>query len=168
MVAFPPGRSGWAYNFYMATHLNEGDKAPNFSGLDQNGIKVSLKDYLGKKVVLYFYPEDDTPTCTVQACNLRDNFSALKATGYEVIGVSPDSVESHKKFKNKFQLPFTLIADPKHAIIEKYGVWGEKVLYGHKHMGIYRTTFVIDEKGIIKKIFRRPRNKAHAEEIIKL
>ena len=152
----------------MAIHLNEGDKAPNFSGLDQNGIKVSLKDYLGKKVVLYFYPEDDTPTCTVQACNLRDNFSALKATGYEVIGVSPDDVESHKKFKNKFQLPFTLIADPKHAIIEKYGVWGEKVLYGHKHMGIYRTTFVIDEKGIIKKIFRRPRNKAHAEEIIKL
>ena len=152
----------------MATHLNEGDKAPNFSGLDQNGIKVSLKDYLGKKVVLYFYPEDDTPTCTVQACNLRDNFSTLKATGYEVIGVSPDDVESHKKFKNKFQLPFTLVADPKHAIIEKYGVWGEKVLYGHKHMGIYRTTFVIDEKGIIKKIFRRPRNKAHAEEIIKL
>lgn len=152
----------------MATHLNEGDKAPNFSGLDQNGIRVSLKDYLGKKVVLYFYPEDDTPTCTVQACNLRDNFSTLKATGYEVIGVSPDDVESHKKFKNKFQLPFTLVADPKHAIIEKYGVWGEKVLYGHKHMGIYRTTFVIDEKGIIKKIFRRPRNKAHAEEIIKL
>ena len=152
----------------MATHLNEGDKAPNFSGLDQNGIRVSLKDYLGKKVVLYFYPGDDTPTCTVQACNLRDNFSTLKATGYEVIGVSPDDVESHKKFKNKFQLPFTLVADPKHAIIEKYGVWGEKVLYGHKHMGIYRTTFVIDEKGIIKKIFRRPRNKAHAEEIIKL
>ena len=152
----------------MATHLNEGEKAPNFSGLDQNGIRVSLKDYLGKKVVLYFYPGDDTPTCTVQACNLRDNFSTLKATGYEVIGVSPDDVESHKKFKNKFQLPFTLVADPKHAIIEKYGVWGEKVLYGHKHMGIYRTTFVIDEKGIIKKIFRRPRNKAHAEEIIKL
>jgi len=138
-----------------------------FSGLDQNGIKVALKDYLGKKVVLYFYPEDDTPTCTVQACNLRDNFSTLKAAGYEVIGISPDDVESHKKFKNKFQLPFTLIADPKHSIIEKYGVWGEKNLYGHKHMGIYRTTFVIDEKGIIKKIFLRPRNKAHAEEILK-
>ena len=151
----------------MATHLQVGDKAPVFSGLDQNGIKVSLKDYLGKKVVLYFYPEDDTPTCTVQACNLRDNFSALKAAGYEVIGISPDDVESHKKFKNKFQLPFTLIADPKHSIIEKYGVWGEKNLYGHKHMGIYRTTFVIDEKGIIKKVFKRPNNKAHAEEIIK-
>jgi len=151
----------------MATHLEVGDKAPNFSGLDQNGIKVSLKDYLGKKVVVYFYPEDDTPTCTVQACNLRDNFSALKANGYEVIGVSPDDVESHKKFKNKFQLPFTLVADPKHTIINKYGVWGEKNLYGHKHMGIYRTTFVIDEKGVITKIFKKPRNKAHAQEIMK-
>jgi peroxiredoxin Q/BCP len=151
----------------MATHLEAGDKAPNFSGLDQNGIKVSLKDYLGKKLVLYFYPEDDTPTCTVQACNLRDNFSALKANGFEIIGVSPDDVESHKKFKNKFQLPFTLVADPKHTIIDKYGVWGEKNLYGHKHMGIYRTTFVIDEKGVITKIFKKPRNKAHAEEIMK-
>ena len=151
----------------MATHLEVGDKAPNFSGLDQNGIKVSLKDYLGKKLVLYFYPEDDTPTCTVQACNLRDNFSTLKANGYEIVGVSPDDVESHKKFKNKFQLPFTLVADPKHSIIDKYGVWGEKNLYGHKHMGIFRTTFVIDEKGIIQKIFKRPRNKAHAEEIMK-
>jgi len=151
----------------MATHLEVGDKAPNFSGLDQNGIKVSLKDYLGKKLVLYFYPEDDTPTCTVQACNLRDNFSTLKANGYEIVGVSPDDVESHKKFKNKFQLPFTLVADPKHSIIDKYGVWGEKNLYGHKHMGIFRTTFVIDEKGIIQKIFKKPRNKAHAEEIMK-
>jgi peroxiredoxin Q/BCP len=103
----------------------------------------------------------------VQSCNLRDNFSALKAAGFDIIGISPDDVESHKKFKNKFQLPFTLIADPKHTIIEKYGVWGEKNLYGHKHMGIHRTTFVIDEKGFIKKIFRRPNNKAHAEEIIK-
>ena len=151
----------------MATHLEPGNKAPDFSGLDQNGIKVSLKDYRGKKLALYFYPEDDTPTCTVQACNLRDNFSALKAAGFEIIGVSPDDVDSHKKFKNKFQLPFTLIADPKHTIIDKYGVWGEKNLYGHKHLGIYRTTFVIDEKGIIKKIFKRPNNKAHAEEIIK-
>ena len=122
---------------------------------------------MGKKVILYFYPEDDTPTCTVQACNLRDNFSALKANGFEIIGVSPDDVESHKKFKNKFQLPFTLVADPKHTIIDKYGVWGEKNLYGHKHMGIHRTTFVIDEKGVITKIFKKPRNKAHAEEIMK-
>ena len=103
----------------------------------------------------------------MQACNLRDNFSTLKANGYDIIGVSPDDVESHKKFKNKFQLPFTLVADPKHTIIDKYGVWGEKNLYGHKHMGIFRTTFVIDEKGVIKKIFKKPRNKAHAEEIMK-
>jgi len=151
----------------MATHLEEGNKAPDFSGLDQNGIKVSLKDYRGKKVALYFYPEDDTPTCTVQACNLRDNFSALKAAGFEIIGVSPDDVESHKKFKNKFQLPFTLIADPKHAIIDKYGVWGEKNLYGHKHMGIYRTTFVIDEKGIISDVISAVKTKEHADQILK-
>ena len=168
MDSLPFGKVGMGLQtIYMATHLEVGDKAPNFSGLDQNGIKVSLKDYLGKKVVVYFYPEDDRPTCTVQACNLRDNFSALKANGFEIIGVSPDDVESHKKFKNKFQLPFTLVADPKHTIIDKYGVWGEKNLYGHKHMGIYRTTFVIDEKGVIKKIFKKPRNKAHAEEIMK-
>ena len=151
----------------MATHLQVGDKAPAFSGKDQNGIKVSLKDYAGKKVVLYFYPEDDTPTCTVQACNLRDNFSALKAAGYEVIGISPDSVESHQKFRIKYQLPFTLIADPKRQIIDKYGVWGEKNLYGHSHMGIHRTTFVIDEKGFITKIFKKPKTKMHAEEIMK-
>src|SRR3569832_1532261 len=108
----------------MATHLQEGQKAPTFTGIDQDGNKVSLGDFKGQKIVLFFYPEDDTPTCTVQACNLRDNFSALKAAGYEVIGISPDDVESHKKFKNKFQLPFTLIADPKRSIIEKYGVWG--------------------------------------------
>lgn len=151
----------------MATHLQAGDKAPSFSGLDQNGIKVSSKDFKGKKIVLYFYPEDDTPVCTVQACNLRDNFSMLKEQGFEVIGVSPDDVEAHQKFKNKYQLPFILLSDPKHKIIDAYGVWGEKNLYGHKHMGIHRTTFVIDEKGVITKIFKKPKTKAHAEEIIK-
>lgn len=151
----------------MATHLQAGDKAPAFSGLDQNGIKVSSKDFKGKKIVLYFYPEDDTPVCTVQACNLRDNFSMLKEQGFEVIGVSPDDVEAHQKFKNKYQLPFILLSDPKHKIIDAYGVWGEKNLYGHKHMGIHRTTFVIDEKGVITKIFKKPKTKAHAEEIIK-
>lgn len=151
----------------MATHLQVGDKAPNFSGKDQNGNKVSLKDFKNKKVVLYFYPEDDTPVCTVQACNLRDNFSALKSAGFEVIGVSPNDTESHKKFEEKFSLPFTLLADPKHETINKYGVWGEKNLYGHKHMGIHRTTFVIDEKGVITKIFKKPRTKNHAEEIMK-
>jgi thioredoxin-dependent peroxiredoxin len=150
----------------MATHLQEGQKAPAFSGLDQDGNKVSLADFKGQKVVVYFYPEDDTPTCTVQACNLRDNYSLLKKNGFKVIGVSPDDVNSHHKFKDKFNLPFTLIADPEHKIIDKYGVWGEKNMYGRKYMGLHRTTFVIDEEGVIKKIFLRPKNKAHAEEIV--
>jgi peroxiredoxin Q/BCP len=147
--------------------LKEGDKAPLFTGKDQNGDKISLAGYKGKKVVLYFYPEDDTPTCTVQACNLRDNFALLKKQGFEVIGVSPDETAKHKKFETKYKLPFTLIADPDHTIIDKYGVWGEKQLYGRKYMGLHRTTFVIDEKGVIRKIFLRPRNKQHAEEIVR-
>ena len=147
--------------------LKEGDKAPVFKGIDQNGNKISLADYKGKKVVLFFYPEDDTPTCTIQACNLRDNYALLKQHGFEVIGVSPDDAKSHKKFEKKFNLPFTLIADPKHSILEKYGVWDQKQMFGHKYMGVLRTTFVIDEKGVIRKIFLRPKNKAHAEEIIK-
>lgn len=150
---------------FMIT-LKENDKAPTFSGTDQNGNKISLSDYKGKKVALYFYPEDDTPTCTIQACNLRDNYGLLKKNGFEVIGVSPDDAAKHKKFEAKFDLPFTLIADTKHIILQKYGVWGEKQLFGHKYMGVHRTTFVIDEKGVIKKIFLRPKNKAHAEEII--
>ena len=151
----------------MATHLLPGQKAPSFTGIDQDGKKVSLSDYKGQKVVLFFYPEDDTPTCTIQACNLRDNYSLLKKNGYTVIGISPDDVKSHTKFRQKFSLPFTLIADPEHKIIDKYGVWGQKKLYGREYMGLHRTTFVIDEKGIIEKIFLRPKNKAHAEEIIK-
>lgn len=151
----------------MATHLQVGQKAPAFTGVDQDGKKVSLSELKGSKVVLYFYPEDDTPTCTIQACNLRDNYSLLKKNGFTVIGVSPDVEEKHQKFREKFQLPFTLLADPQHKIIEKYGVWGEKNLYGRKYMGIHRTTFVIDENGMIQKIFLRPKNKAHAEEIVK-
>jgi thioredoxin-dependent peroxiredoxin len=146
--------------------LKEGDKAPAFTGADQNGQKVSLADYKGKKIVLYFYPEDDTPTCTIQACNLRDNYGLLKKHGFEVIGVSPDEAAKHKKFETKFSLPFTLIADTSLKILEKYGVWDQKQMFGHKYMGVLRTTFVIDEKGIIRKIFLRPKNKAHAEEII--
>lgn len=152
----------------MPTHLQEGQKAPTFSGVDQDGTKISLADFKGQKVVLFFYPEDDTPTCTIQACNLRDNYSALKKAGFKVIGISPDDEKSHTKFKEKFSLPFTLLADPQRKIITKYGVWGEKKLYGHEYMGLYRTTFVIDEKGIIKKIFLRPKNKQHSEEILKL
>ncbi len=146
--------------------LKEGDKAPAFTGKDQNDKKVSLSALKGKKVALYFYPEDDTPTCTIQACNLRDNYALLKKNGFEVIGVSPDEAKKHKKFEAKYKLPFTLIADPSHTILEKYGVWDQKQMFGNKYMGVLRTTFVIDEKGIIRKIFLRPKNKAHAEEII--
>ncbi|MER3463585.1 MAG: thioredoxin-dependent thiol peroxidase [Chitinophagaceae bacterium] len=151
----------------MATHLQAGDKAPVFSGRDQNGNKVSLSDLKGKKVVLYFYPEDDTPACTAQSCNLRDNQSILQKAGYTIIGVSPNDEKSHEKFAAKYSLPFSLLPDPQHKIIDKYGVWGEKNLYGRKFMGLHRTTFVIDEQGIIQKIFLRPKTKAHAEEILK-
>jgi peroxiredoxin Q/BCP len=150
----------------MAVTLKEGDKAPAFSGKDQDGKKVSLSDFKGKKLVLYFYPEDDTPTCTIQACNLRDNYSLLKKEGFEVIGVSPDDAKKHKKFEAKYKLPFTLIADTANVILEKYGVWDQKKMFGHEYMGVLRTTFVINEKGIIRKIFLRPKNKAHAEEIV--
>ena len=148
------------------TSLTEEQKAPAFTGMDQNGSKVSLADLKGKKIVLYFYPEDDTPTCTDQACNLRDNFGLLKNKGFTVIGISPDEIKKHKKFEEKFDLPFTLIADPKHTIIDKYGVWGEKQLWGRNYMGLHRTTFLIDEKGIIRKIFLKPRSKRHTEEIL--
>jgi peroxiredoxin Q/BCP len=152
----------------MATHLQEGQKAPVFTGIDQDGKKVSLTALKGQKIVLYFYPEDDTPTCTVQACNLRDNYALLQKNGFTVIGVSPNVEHDHVKFRQKFSLPFMLLADPERKIIDKYGVWGMKQLYGREYMGLHRTTFVIDEKGIIKKIFLRPKNKAHAEEILKL
>jgi len=151
----------------MATYLQEGQKAPTFTGVDQDGTKISLNDFKGQKLVLFFYPDDDTPTCTIQACNLRDNYGLLTKNGFKVIGISPDDVRSHQKFRDKYNLPFTLIADPEHKIIDKYGVWGQKKLYGREYMGLHRTTFVINEKGIISKIFLRPRNKAHAEEIVK-
>lgn len=146
--------------------LEEGDKAPAFSVKDSEDNQVSLDDFKGKKLVLYFYPQDNTPTCTVQACNLRDNFSLLTKRGFSVVGVSPDEASSHKKFAAKFSLPFVLIADPEHEIIGKYGVWGEKQMYGKKYMGLLRTTFVIDEAGLIEKIFRKPKSKEHAQEIL--
>jgi peroxiredoxin Q/BCP len=149
------------------TPLKEGDKAPAFSGKDQNGQKVSLADYKGKKLILYFYPQDNTPTCTVQACNLRDNDALLKKEGFSILGVSPDDEKSHLKFEAKFNLPFPLLADPEHRIIDKYGVWGEKQLYGRKYQGLHRTTFLIDEKGVIIRIFLKPRSKTHSEEIMK-
>ena len=151
----------------MATHITEGQKAPAFKSKDQDGKPVSLADHLGKKVVLYFYPEDDTPTCTIQACNLRDNFGLLKKNGFVVLGVSPDEEKKHKKFEAKYDLPFTLIADADHKIIDSYGVWGEKQMYGRTYMGLHRTTFLIDEKGVIRKIFLKPKSKQHTEEILK-
>lgn len=146
--------------------LKEGDKAPAFSGQDQNGNRVSLADYKGKKLVLYFYSEAGSPTCTIESCNLRDNYGLLKKRGFEVLGVSPDTSAVQKKFELKFKLPFPLIADTSHDVLEKYGVWDQKKLFGREYMGVLRTTFVIDEKGIIRKIFNKPRNKRHAEEIL--
>ena len=150
----------------MATHLKIGDAAPPFEGRDGQGNKISLQDFRGQKVVLFFYPADDTPTCTIQACNLRDNYQLLKKNGYAIIGISPDDAASHIKFSSKFDLPFTLLSDPHHEIMDKYGVWGEKNLYGRNYMGVQRTTFIIDEKGLIETVYLRPKNKAHAEEIL--
>src|SRR5215813_10876150 len=146
--------------------LKEGDKAPAFTGKDQNGKKISLSDYKGKKLILYFYSEAGSPTCTIESCNLRDNYSLLKKKGLEVVGVSPDNEKVQKKFESKYKLPFPLIADTSHVILEKYGVWDQKKLFGREYMGVLRTTFVIDGKGIIRKVFLKPKNKAHAEEIV--
>lgn len=146
--------------------LKAGEKAPAFSGKDQNGDLHRLSQYKGQKVALYFYPQDMTPTCTVQACNLRDHFGLLRKDGWVVIGVSPDTIEDHKRFESKHDLPFPLLADPEHKIINAYGVWGEKQLYGRKYMGLFRTTYLIDEKGIIRHVMARPKSKQHAEEIL--
>lgn len=145
-----------------------GKKAPAFKGKDQNGQAVSLADFKGKKLVLYFYPQDDTPGCTNQACNLRDNYGILKNKGFEVVGVSPDDAAKHKKFEAKYELPFALIADTDMKMIEKYGVWGEKNMYGNKYMGLLRTTFLIDENGKIVHIIKKPKVKEHTEEILKI
>ena len=145
--------------------LKEGDKAPAFSGKDQDGKKISLSDYKGKKLVLYFYSEAGSPTCTIESCNLRVNYSLLKKKGFEVLGVSPDDEKTQKRFEIKYKLPFTLIADPENKITAAYGVHDMKKLFGREYMGILRTTFIIDEKGIIKKIFHKPKNKMHAQEI---
>lgn len=147
--------------------LLSGDKAPDFKAKDQNGKTISLKDFKGRKVILYFYPEDDTPVCTVEACNFRDNFSLLKKKGYEIVGVSPNSVESHKKFEAKYKLPFTLLADEDKKIINAYGVWGLKKLYGREYMGIQRATFIIDENGKVEKIIGRVLSKIATEQILK-
>lgn len=146
--------------------LQEGDSAPAFSAKDQDGNKISLADYKGKKLVLFFYPQADTPTCTIESCNIRDNYTALKKKDFEVVGVSPDDGIKQKKFITKHQLPFTLVADTANKVTTAYGVRAMKKLFGHEYMGILRTTFLIDEKGIIRKIFHRPKSKTHAEEIL--
>jgi len=147
--------------------LNIGDKAPDFSGLNQKGEPVSLSGFKGKKVILYFYPKDNTPGCTAESCNLNDNYRMWLSKGYEVVGISPDNVSSHKKFADKFQFAFNLVADPEKEILQAYGVWGEKSNYGKKYMGVLRTTFVINEDGNIEKIFEKVDTKNHSDQIIK-
>ncbi len=151
----------------MATTLKEGDKAPDFTAKDQNGATVSLKDYKGKKLVIYFYPKDNTPGCTAQACNLRDNYGDLQREGFEIVGVSTDSAKSHKKFEEKFDLPFTLITDEDKKVVNAYGVYGEKKFMGRAYMGTNRTTFIIDEQGVITHIISKPKTKEHADQIRK-
>ena len=146
--------------------LQEGDKAPAFTAKDQNGNKIRLSDYKGKKVILFFYPEDDTPTCTVEACNLRDNYSLLTKKGFVVLGVSPQDEKSHAKFSGKFDLNYPLLADPDLAITKAYGCWAKKKLFGYEYMGVLRHTFVIDEKGKIEKIFRKVYSGRHTQQIL--
>ena len=146
--------------------LSTGDKAPPFSLQSDTGDTVSLDALRGKKVVLYFYPKDDTPGCTTEACEFRDSWSAVKKTGAALFGVSPDSIGSHQKFKKKFDLPFPLLADPDHTTAEAYGAWGEKSMYGKKYMGILRSTFVIDEQGKIAKVFEKVKPEGHAAQVL--
>lgn len=147
--------------------LSIGDPAPNFTSTDQNGRPISLSDYRGKKVVLYFYPKDDTSGCTAQACSLRDSHTDLQTAGYEVLGVSVDNQTSHQKFINKYDLPFTLVADTDKQVVDSYGVWQEKSMYGRKYMGTVRTTFLIDENSIITDIIGKVDTQKHAEQILK-
>lgn len=143
-----------------------GAKAPAFSLVASSGKTVTLSELTGKKVVLYFYPKDDTTACTAEACEFRDNWAAVKRAGAVVLGVSPDTVQSHIKFSNKFDLPFPLLADPDHAVAERYGVWGEKSMYGRKYFGIMRTTFILNEKGRIVNVFEKVKAKGHARQVL--
>jgi thioredoxin-dependent peroxiredoxin len=146
--------------------LTVGDKAPVFSGIDDSGKTISLKDFKGKKFVLYFYPKDNTSGCTVEACDFRDNFSSFKKAGIPVIGVSPDTEKSHKGFKEKYELPFPLLADTDKTICKAYGVWQEKSMYGRKYMGVVRSTFVIDEKGKIAAVYSKVKVPGHVKEVL--
>lgn len=149
--------------------MNIGDKAPDFLGLNEKGEEIRLSNYKGRKIVLYFYPKDMTSGCTAQACNLRDNYEELRKQGYEVIGVSINDQKSHQKFIEKNSLPFTLIADTEQKLVQEFGVWGEKSMYGRKYMGTFRTTFIINEEGIIERIIlpKEIKTKDHAAQILK-
>ena len=151
----------------MAT-LKEGDKAPDFTAKDQNGKTVSLADFKGKNVILYFYPKDDTPGCTAEACSFRDNYQSMLSKGFQVIGVSTDDEKSHKKFETKYNLPFPLIADTDKSIVEAYGVWGEKNMFGRKYMGTIRKTFLINAAGIIDEIIDKVDTKNSSQQVIDL
>ncbi|WP_300565302.1 thioredoxin-dependent thiol peroxidase [Flavobacterium sp.] len=146
--------------------LQKGDKAPNFSGVDQDGKTHTLSDYTGKKLVVFFYPKADTPGCTAEACDLRDNFERFKANNYELLGVSADSAKKQAKFAEKFQLPFPLLADEDKSVIEAFGVWGPKKFMGREFDGIHRTTFVINEKGIIEDVIEKVKTKEHTAQIL--
>jgi thioredoxin-dependent peroxiredoxin len=148
------------------TKLNIGDKAPQISAVDQQGKAFDLSTHRGSKVVIYFYPKDDTPGCTAEACNLRDNYSDLLAKGYKVVGVSPDEIKSHVKFADKYELPFPLLPDPEKTIINDYGVWGPKKFMGKSYEGVLRTTFIVDEEGIIERIFDKVETKNHTQQIL--
>lgn len=147
-------------------NVSIGDKAPQFEGIDQDGNPIRLSDFKGKKVVLYFYPKDNTPGCTAESCNLRDHNDDFQSQGYQIIGISSDSAKSHKKFIEKFDLPFPLIADEDKSIHEQFGTWVEKSMYGRKYMGTARTTFVIDENGVIENIIEKVNTKDHAAQIL--
>jgi len=149
------------------TELKEGDKAPDFKGISQNGKEIKLNDFEGKKLVLYFYPKDNTAGCNAEACNLRDNYDEFLKLGYKILGVSPDDEKKHQKFIEKFNLPFNLIADTEKEILTAYGVWGEKKMYGKTFMGVKRTTFLIDKNGKIEKILKKVKTKEHSEQIFK-
>lgn len=146
--------------------LKEGDKAPIFKGLNQDEREISLDDFTGKKVILYFYPKDNTPGCTAESCNLNENYDALTQKGFEVIGVSPDGISSHQKFIAKHNLQFNLIADTEKDVLQMYNAWGMKKMYGREYMGVMRKTFVIDEQGIIVKIFEKVKTKDHTNQIL--
>lgn len=150
------------------TTLKAGDKAPNFKGLNQDGVEIKLADFKGKKLIVFFYPKDNTPGCTAEACNLKDNYTLLKEKGFEIIGVSADSQKKHQGFISKYELPFPLIADEDKIMLNQFEVWGPKKFMGKEYDGIHRTTFVIDEKGIIEHVIEKVKTKDHAAQVLSL